>query len=198
MWLLITTVVLFPSCLPQNDWYSYSNAPPCSLLLPKKYKNIQLQLCLPQRRSELATAFEITHQSHFHCSSRQAYRYLVSFSLECSSLAAFGCLRISTLKPFSKIAAASPMISTDESSATVGPPLAELHQQPNQAVAPKGRCGTWALSLVGGGSSFALDRRVWLHDVHLDKLVQMGDVTPTARILNLASKFRKQRTQNLP
>ena len=63
MWLLITTVVLFPRCLPQNDWYSYSNAPPCSLLLPKKDKNIQLQLCLPQRRSELATAFEITHHT---------------------------------------------------------------------------------------------------------------------------------------
>ena len=149
MWLFIATVIIFPSCLPQNDWYSYSNAPPCSLLLPKKDKNIQLQLCLPQPPSELATAFEITHQSHFHCSSRQAYRCLVSFSLQCSSLAAFGCLRLSTLKPFSKIAAASPMISTDESSATVGAPLAEPHQQPNQAVAPKGRCGTWALSSCG-------------------------------------------------
>ena len=149
MWLLITTVVLFPSCLPPNDWYSYLNAPPCSLLLPKKDKNIQLQLCLPQPPSELATAFEITHQSHFHCSSRQAYRYLVSFSLECSSLAAFGCLRMSTLKSFSKIAAASPMISTDESSATVGAPLAEPHQQPNQAVAPKELCGTWTLSSCG-------------------------------------------------
>ena len=63
----------------------------------------------------------------------------------------------------------------------------------------KGVAGLGRYPVEGGESSFALDRRVWLHDVHLDKLVEVGEVTPTARMLNLASKFRKQRnTQNLP
>ena len=63
----------------------------------------------------------------------------------------------------------------------------------------KGVAGLGRYPVEGGESSFALDRRVWLHDVHLDKIVQVGEVTPTAQILNLASKFRKQRnTQNLP
>ena len=127
--MLLLAVCSFPKKIKiYNSSYASPNPPPSLLLLSRSH---------------------ITHQSHFHCSSRQAQRYLVSFSLQCSSLAAFGCLRLSTLKPFSNIAAASPMISTDESSATVGAPLAEPHQQPNQAVAPKGRCGTWALSSCG-------------------------------------------------
>ena len=45
---------------------------------PKKDKNIQLQLCLPQPPSELATAFEITHHTSITLSLQQPTSTTVS------------------------------------------------------------------------------------------------------------------------